>query len=203
VRRRTLGPLLALLLSTAPAAATAQERPRTWESVGGAALGAASGAVLGSLAALVPCNDTYAGPHCVRWAATASAVLGGVAGTFLGGADSDALERVARGAAIGFGIGAVAGAALTPFIQRWAPEDAFALGLVGGAVGTAPVGAAIGFGAGVAVGAMLWRATPRFGSPGASALALSGLAAGVLAEWIVRAAAAGGDPPSLGVHVRF
>jgi hypothetical protein len=50
----------------------------------------------------------------------------------------------------------------------------------------------------------VWRAVPAFGSPNAAALALGGLAAGVLTEWVVRAASAEqGSPVSLGFHVRF
>ena len=92
----------------------------------------------------------------------------------------------------------------TPFIERWAPQDALALGLIGGAVGTAPIGAAIGFGAGAATGAVLWQKLPGFGSPRAAALALGGLAVGVLTEWIVRAASTNGSAPlSIGFHVPF
>jgi len=195
---------VALLLAIAVGTARAQDQWHTGQSLAGAALGGASGAIVGSVGSLVPCNDTYAGPHCVRWVAAGAALVGGVAGAVVGGLDPSALESAAVGGAIGFGIGAVLGAGLTPLIVRWAPEDALALGLIGGAVGTAPIGAAIGFGGGAILGLAVWRAVPAFGSPNAAALALGGLAAGVLTEWVVRAASAEqGNPVSFGFHVRF
>lgn len=196
----TLGFLLAL--TSAPTAA--QDRWHSWESVAGAALGAASGGIVGSLGSLVPCNDTYAGPRCVRWVAMGAAVLGGVAGALLGGSEPPALGGAAIGGAVGLGVGTLVGAGLSPFIERWAPEDVLALGLIGGAIGTAPIGAGIGFGGGALVGVTLWRTLPGFGAANAAALALGGLAAGVLSEWVVHAASADRAAPlTIGFHVRF
>ena len=172
--------------------------------MGGAALGAGSGAILGSLGSLVPCNDTHAGPHCVRWVAAGTAVVGGFAGAVVGGLEPDRIGQMAVAGGIGAAVGSAVGLALTPFIERWAVEDALALGLVGGAIGTAPVGAAVGFGAGALIGLAVWHVAPRFGSPNAAGAALGGLAVGVLTEWVVRALSADqGEPVSVGVRVAF
>lgn len=206
---RTRFPIIALLsLSLAVGVARpsgAQESSHAWESVGGAALGTASGLIMGSLGSLVPCNDTYAGPLCVRWVAAGGAVIGGVSGAMLGSRDPERLGDAAVGGGIGLAAGTLAGFALTPFIERWAPQDALAVGLIGGAVGTAPIGAAIGLGAGALVGAVLWQTIPSFGSPRAAAFVLGGIGLGVLTEWAVRALTADeGDPPlTLGFHVAF
>ena len=194
-----------LLFVSTVGSSTAQEAWHGWESAGGAALGAASGAVVGSLGSLLPCNDTYAGPHCVRWVAAGAALVGGVSGAFVGGRDPDKLGDLATSAAYGFAAGSIVGFAMTPFVERWAPEDALALGLIGGAVGSAPLGAAIGFGAGALSGAVLWQTVPGFGSPRAAAFVLGGIGAGVLTEWVVRAltARSGGEPIVIGFHVPF
>lgn len=187
-----------------PGTTRAQDRWESWTAVGGAALGAGAGAVVGTVGSVMPCTTTYAGPTCVRWMTAASALIGGVAGTVLGGTEPGTLGAAAVGGMVGLGVGGLVGAFLVPFIERWALEDALALGLIGGAVGTAPLGAAIGFGGGALVGVTLWRAVPDVGAPGAAALALGGLAAGVLAEWIVRAVAAdAGGSMAIGLHVRF
>jgi hypothetical protein len=201
--RRTT-PIAFILVAGAVLPVWAQPASRAWEAVGGAALGAVAGGIVGSLGSLMPCNNTMAGPACVRAAVTGSVVAGGIAGALVGGTQPLRLETAARGAAIGFGVGSVLGVALTPFIHRWGPGDAFALGLIGGAVGTAPTGAAIGFGVGAVAGLALWQTVPGFGSPNAAAFALGGLAVGVLAEWVMRAAAAESDAPlTLGFRVRF
>ena len=171
---------------------------------GGAALGGFAGLIMGDLGSLVPCTDTYAGPACVRAVAIGTGVVGATAGAILGGRDPAALEGRAIGGAVGFGIGTALGFGLTPFIERWAAQDALALGLIGGAVGTAPLGAALGFGVGAAAGGLLWGVAPGFGSPRAATFALAGLAAGVLTEWAVRALRAT-DTPTIAVafHVPF
>jgi hypothetical protein len=158
------------------------------------------------MGSLIPCNDTYAGPHCVRWVAGGAALVGGVSGAIVGGRDPEMLGHRAFGAAIGLGAGTALGLAMAPFIERWAMEDVLALGVIGGAVGSAPLGAVIGLGVGAVSGAALWQAVPGFGSPDGAAFVLGGITLGVLTEWIVRAATAGDDAQpaiSLGYHVRF
>jgi len=205
VPRQTLLVVLAMFVA-GTSGSSAQDTWHGWESAGGAALGAASGAVVGSLGSLIPCNDTYAGPHCVRWVAVGATLVGGVSGAIVGGRDPGTLSDIATSAAFGLGAGTVVGLVMTPFIERWAAEDALALGLIGGAVGSAPRGAVIGFGVGAASGIILWQTAPGFGSPQAAAFVLGGITLGVLTEWIVRAATAHDDPQpaiSLGYHVRF
>lgn len=200
-QRGVLAVLTCMGLTPASAAGQSSDVP---PAVGGAALGGLAGTTVGTLGAIVPCNDTYAGPHCVRWVAAGAGVVGAVAGAVVGAADRDELGDAALGGAIGFGVGTAVGFALMPFIERWAVQDAVALGLVGGAAGTAPIGGAIGFGAGALVGAVLWPTVPGFGSPRAAGCALAGLAIGVLTEWVVRAASAeGAQPIAVGVHVPF
>jgi hypothetical protein len=182
----------------------AQSGGNTWEAIGGAALGGGAGTLVGAVGSLLPCTETYAGPHCVRWVALGAGAIGGAAGALVGHRDPTVLEDRAVGAAIGLTAGAAVGAALTPLIERWGPQDALAVGLIGGAVGTAPVGAAIGFGAGAASGALLWGLVPGFGSPRAASLALGGLAIGVLTEWVIRAASTDHAAPiTVGVRVPF
>lgn len=60
----------------------------TWAAVGGAALGAYSGTVLGAVGSLIPCTRTYEGPACVRPAAIGGGLIGGLSGATLGAVDA-------------------------------------------------------------------------------------------------------------------
>ena len=60
----------------------------TWAAVGGAALGAYSGTVLGALGSLIPCTRTYEGPACVRPAAIGGGIIGGLGGATIGAIDA-------------------------------------------------------------------------------------------------------------------
>lgn len=173
-------------------------------------MGAYSGAVLGTLGGLVPCNQTYAGHRCVRVTAVGGAAVGLVGGFYLGDADAARLGDAALGAGIGFAAGALVGLVAMGPAERFGWKDVAALGVVGGAVGASGAGAAIGFGAGALTGFVLWRAVPGFEFADGVGLSLVGLAAGGLAGWVMRAAdaqsgadAAARDPLPLVVSVRF
>lgn len=159
-----------------------------WARVGGAALGAYSGSVLGVLGGLVPCNQTYAGHRCVRVTAIGGGAVGLAGGFYLGDADADRLADAAVAAGIGLGAGALVGLVAMAPAQGFGWSDVAALGLVGGAVGASGPGSAIGFGAGALTGFVLWKAVPSFEFADAVGLSLVGLAAGGLAGWVVRAA---------------
>lgn len=182
-----------------------------WARVGGAALGAYSGAVLGTLAGLVPCNQTYAGHRCVRVTAIGGGVIGLAGGYYLGDADAERVGDAALGAGIGFAAGTLAGLVAMGPAERFGWSDVAALGVVGGAVGASGVGSVIGFGAGAVTGFILWKAIPSVEFADAVGLSLVGLAAGGLTGWIVRAAdaqngagaAAGQQTVPLVVSVRF
>jgi hypothetical protein len=180
--------LVTLALGTLPSGAEGQQNASAWRSMAGGALGAYSGAMLGTLGSVTPCTETYAGPTCVRWSAIAGGVIGLGSGAVIGANKKDALEDAAVGAGVGFLIGAGAGVVLKPIVQRFSWQDVAALGLVGGAVGAAPVGSAIGFAAGGLTGFVLWKAVDGFEMPNAVAMALGGLAIGGLTEWVVGAA---------------
>jgi hypothetical protein len=136
-------------------------------AIGGAALGAASGAMLGVTASLIPCSKTLSQLTCSRASTLSAGLIGLGSGTLVGAWDSERLGSTAKGAAIGFGAGAV-------------------LGLVA-KEGVQPAGAALGLGAGVFVGSVLWLAIPSYGLPDLAAAGLIGMAAGGLAAWVVDA----------------
>jgi len=180
--------LVAVAVGALPDAATGQENSSAWRGVVGGALGAYSGALLGTIGSVTPCTETYAGPTCVRWSAIAGGAIGLGSGAIIGANSSEDLEKHAIGAGVGFVIGAGAGAVLKPIVQRFSWQDVAAMGLVGGAVGAAPVGSAIGFAAGGLTGFVLWKAVDGVELPNAVAIALGGLAIGGLTEWVVGAA---------------
>lgn len=99
--------LLSLGLTAAfPGTTHAQDRWESWTGVGGAALGAGAGAVVGAVGSVLPCTTTYAGPTCVRWMTAGSALVGAVAGAVLGGTDPGTLGDAAVGGMVGLGVGA-------------------------------------------------------------------------------------------------
>ncbi len=163
-----------------------------WARVGGAALGAYSGSVLGMLGGLVPCNQTLAGHRCVRVTAVGGGAVGLVGGFYLGDADADRVGDAALAAGIGFAAGTLVGLVAMSPAEGFGWSDVAALGLMGGAVGASGPGSAIGFGAGALTGFVLWQAVPSFEFADAVGLSLIGLAAGGLTGWVVRAADAQG-----------
>jgi hypothetical protein len=78
-------------------------------AIGGAALGAASGAMLGVTASLIPCSKTLSQLTCSRASTLSAGLIGLGSGTLVGAWDSERLGSTAKGAAIGFGAGAVLG----------------------------------------------------------------------------------------------
>jgi hypothetical protein len=186
--------LAGLLILGVPVATWSQEsNGSTGAAIAGAALGAYSGAMVATVGAIVPCTQTYWGDKCVRWSAVGGGLIGVVSGAVIGANDSDHIERSARGAAIGFGVGFVAGAVLKPIAQRVGWQDVAAVGLMGGAMGAAPKGAVIGLGVGAAVGFTLMQTVEGFNMPDFVGAAVGGAAIGVLTDWIVSAIQTGGS----------
>ena len=183
-----------LLILGNPGAAGCQEiSGSTGTAIAGAALGAYSGGVVGTMGSIVPCTQTYWGAKCVRWSAAAGGVIGLVSGAIIGANNSEEIERSAKSAAIGFGIGFAAGAVLKPIAQRIGWQDVAAVGLMGGAVGAAPKGAVIGLGVGTVIGFTLFKTVDGFNMPDLVGAAVGGAAIGALTDWVVTAINASRD----------
>lgn len=200
-----------LLVLCNPGAAVCQETSgSTGAAIAGAALGAYSGAMLGTMGSIVPCTQTYWGAKCVGWSAVFGGAIGLSSGAVIGANDSDEIKRAVETAGIGFGIGVVAGLVIKPIAQRVGWQDVAAVGLMGGAVGAAPKGAVIGLGVGTVVGFTLSRTVDGFNLPDAVGAAIAGAAVGALTDWVVSAINASGDPATqsgaritIPVSVRF
>jgi hypothetical protein len=182
----------------------------TWAAVGGAALGAYSGTVLGALGSLIPCTRTYEGPACVRPAAIGGGIIGGLGGATIGAVDASLIENSFVAGVIGASVGGAALLAVQPFLERWSWGDVGAGAVIGGAVAASGPGAAIGFGAGAIVGVATWQLIPGVKLPDAVAVTLFGLAAGGIGGWVWRAidakenenASSGAQPAVLGFSIR-
>jgi len=70
--------------------------------------------------------------------------------------------------------------------ERFGWRDVAAVGLFGGAIGSAPLGSAAGFLGGSAVGFVLWGLIDAFETPDLLGAAIAGLALGGITEWLVR-----------------
>ena len=182
----------------------------TWAAVGGAALGAYSGTVLGALGSLIPCTRTYEGPACVRPAAIGGGIIGGLGGATIGAIDASLIGNSFVAGVIGASVGGAALLAVQPFLERWSWGDVGAGAVIGGAVAASGPGAAIGFGAGAIVGVATWQLIPSEKHPDALAVTLFGLAAGGIGGWVWRAidakenerGSAGAQPAVLGFSIR-
>ena len=182
----------------------------TWAAVGGAALGAYSGTVLGAVGSLMPCTRTYEGPACVRPAAIGGGLIGGLSGAALGAVDASRVGDAFVAGVIGATVGGAALLAVQPFLERWSWGDVGAGAVIGGAVAASGPGAAIGFGAGAIVGGATWQLVPSVKLPDAVAVTLFGLAAGGIGGWVWRAIdakenqneSAGAQPAVLGFTIR-
>lgn len=152
----------------------------------GGALGLYSVALLGTVGALIPCSQTYAGAKCVRAAAVTAGVIGFAGGFYLGDADEDRVASSARGAGYGLLIGSLAGFGLKQFVPRFSWADVATGGLIGSAIGASAKGAGIGLAAGSVVGLVLWQSVPAFDLPNAAGVALLGMAVGGIGSWVVR-----------------
>jgi hypothetical protein len=180
LRATALSALLAV-----PALAAAQAEGSTEAAVLGGALGAYSGAGLGLMASLVPCDRSPAGPTCARIVTALGGASGLVAGSLLGHADEDELRRRLRSAGYGTLIGAAVGLAMQQAIRQYDWRDVLASAAVGAAVGASAVGAGLGFAAGAATGTLLWQGLGVIDASEAVALGLGGLAVGGLVGWAV------------------
>lgn len=175
-------------------------------AIGGAALGAASGTMLGLTASLIPCAKTASHLTCARASTLSSGLIGLGSGVLVGAWDSDRLGDAAKGAAFGFGGGVLVGLVLREVVRQYGWLDVISSGTIGMAVGAQPLGSAIGLGAGLFVGSVLWLAVPSWELPDFAAAGLIGVAAGALAGWIVDAAEAnstGGSGVTIPVSLRL
>ena len=194
----------ALAVTAVPDCPAQESGGSTAAAVAGGALGLTSGALLGTVGSIPPCWQTVAGLHCVRWSAGLGATVGVVSGVLIGAADTDRIEQAATSAAIGLGVGLAAGLALKPIAQRFGWQDVLATGLMGGAIGAAPLGAVIGLGCGTVVGTVLWGTVDGITLPDAVGVGILGMSLGALGEWVIAAieAQSGGDAaPGLSVVV--
>ena len=184
--------LLVALFATAFAAGASGQSSDggTASAAGGALLGLYSGAGMGLVGSLMPCNRTLAGSSC----AATGAVLGGAFGLVMGGvigaenhaAITERTEDAAVGAAIGAGIGVILKYAVRHY--EWA--DAAALAAVGGAFGAASEGVAWGAAAGATAGLVSWLARSEAGVPDVFMFLLAGAAVGSFYDWANGASAA-------------
>ena len=189
----------------APTPLAAQSEEDATAALWGAALGAYSGATLGLIGALSPCNRTIRGTRCARLATVLGGVVGSTSGAVLSYQAPDALDDRLNGAGVGALVGAAVGYGLKVGIRQYDWPDVAAAAAVGAALGASPVGAGIGFGAGLTVGSVLWLAVPGQGLPEAVALSLAGLAIGGLFDWVLGATTANGgsEPLVIPFQIRF
>jgi hypothetical protein len=171
-------------------------------AIGGAALGVASGAMLGVTASLIPCSKTVSQLTCARASTLSAGLIGLGSGTLVGAWDSRRLGSAAKGAAIGLGAGAAVGLVLKEVVRQYGWLDVVSTGALGMAFGAQPEGTALGLGAGLFVGSVLWLAIPSYGLPDLAAAGLIGMAAGGVAAWVVDAVEANSSGGS-GVTIPF
>ena len=107
-------------------------------------LGLYSGAALGTLSSIIPCNQTLAGVRCVRTVATLGAGIGTMSGLALGLDDADAVWRAYGRAGIGLAAGSVFVLALKPFVDKWSWGDVGAGAVIGSSIAAGGSGAWVG-----------------------------------------------------------
>lgn len=194
--------LLAWNLAGAGVAQAQETNGSAGAAIGGAALGGASGAIVGLTASLIPCSKSLSQLTCARASTLSAGLIGLGSGTLVGAWDSGRLGSAAKGAAIGFGAGAALGFVAKEVVRQYGWLDVLSAGAIGMSFGAQPVGAALGLGAGAFVGSVLWLAIPSFELPDLAAAGLIGMAAGGLAAWVVDAVEANSSGGS-GVTIPF
>lgn len=199
MRARGFGLLLAILLAAGAPRCTWGQTTSTGGSGGaargGMALGAYSGATLGLLGTMMPCNRTIAGSVCVASGASSGAALGLAMGGIIGGESAGDIDERYRNAGWGTAVGAVLGLVAWKGVRQYGWADALAVAAVGGAIGAAPRGALIGAGAGVLTGAVAWIGFDKAGLADFILFTLGGLAVGSMYDWVHGAAVAGSTEP--------
>jgi hypothetical protein len=137
--------LVGLLAVASSAGATAQSSTGgTGSTAGGALLGFYSGAGMGLVGTLMPCNRTLTGSRCTATTALVGGALGLAMGGAIGAENRDAVGDRTADAAIGAAIGAGLGLGLRYAVRQYGWTDVFALAAVGGAFGAASEGVAWG-----------------------------------------------------------
>ncbi len=146
-------------------------------------LGAYSGAGLGMLGTMMPCNRTLVGAKCTASGASAGSALALAMGGLIGAQNQDDLKQRFTDAGIGTLVGGVIGLGLRRGVRQYGWNDVIVSAAIGGAVGAAPTGAMYGAGAGVVVGSLVWLLVPEGGLPEAIMLTLAGVMVGGLVDW--------------------
>lgn len=179
----TLLVVLALGLTTARQGEAQSFQGSTLSTFGGLVLGAYSGAGLGMLGTMMPCNRTLVGGRCTASGASAGSALALAMGGLIGAQNQDDLEQRFTNAGIGTLIGGVVGIGLRRGVRQYGWNDVIVSAAIGGAIGAAPTGAMYGAGAGLVAGSIVWLVVPDGGLPEFIMLTLAGVAVGGLVDW--------------------
>jgi len=172
------------LCATAPHALEAQAfRGSTASTLGGVALGAYSGSVMGLVGSVLPCNRTIYGSKCAATGASVGGALGVAMGGLIGAQNQDETVVRLRGAGIGAVLGSGVGLVLRRTVRQSGWEDVVTVAMIGSAFGATPVGSGIGLGAGSFVGGLVWLTFPRAGLPDFLLFSLAGAAVGGMVDW--------------------
>lgn len=182
---------VALVFLINPGLSAQQDRGSAAAAVGGAVLGAYSGAAFGLLGAYGPCNRTLTGARCPRLFTVIGASFGLVAGIHMGLDGPDELSARWRSAGYGAAVAGLVGAGLSLGVRQYGWQDVGMFMAVGAGIGASPVGALLGFVAGGAAGTVGWLVIPEMKLGDAAALSLLGLGVGGLMGWALGAEAHG------------
>ena len=204
-----IGTVAALMcVGLRPTEVTAQSfQGSTASTMGGIALGTYSGAMLGLVGSVLPCNRTVFGSKCAATGASVGGALGIAMGGLVGAQNQDQIIARLEGAGLGALIGVGVGIGLRRAIRQYDWEDVATVAALGAAYGAAPVGSGIGAGVGATTGAIVWLAFPRAGIQDFILFTLAGSALGGMVDWANGAATAKQDSgpqftPSFSISVR-